>query len=380
MNLRRWMTSLGPPLLAALAVLVLVGPTFAKPMRLRATSDASLPAAEPPACRAVRGKPAAEQGGVAWYRLDPVLTAEGRLDGQRLVVGQVGGRAELRMTLGVESFAFGPSRGRVLVGNDDGRRSTMWTLDAGRRCAITIHVGQDLIRRAVFDPSGAGIVEFRLARSSRTDLGVWRRPADGSEPQRLLDPLPPNGRIGRVFATQLSWSAEGTRLVVTSCGESSCLVRVLDRASGRLTTIDDPRVGEVLGLVGDDLVAYGGCPALPCEIVAMEVRTGRVRVIAPLAGLAALAVADGRAVVAFEDYRTEGRVRVVGLDGTAMRSLPLGDGLRLIPGPDRALAAIELPAGTIALAEDGRPSRGEASTVFINLADGRRMSTTEIAR
>ncbi len=112
----------------------------------------------------------------------------------------------------------------------------------------------------------------------------------------------------------------------------------------------------------------------------MAVRTGRVRVIAPLAGLAALAVLDGTAVVAFEDYRTAGRARVVGLDGTAMRSLPLDDGLRLIPGPDRALAAIELPAGAIAMAEGGRPSRREASTVFINLADGRRIPTTEIAR
>jgi hypothetical protein len=386
MRLRRWTDTLRPPLLAAAAVIVLVAPAVAGPARTRTIGTASIQTSSGPAalptCRP-SGQPAsvdeAALVGAAWYRLDPVLNAAGDLDAQRLVVGRVGHRRDFELPLAVESFASGPSSGRILVGNDDGSRSTVRILDVGLRCAVVVHEGGDVIRRAVFDASGAGIVEFRLDRVSRADLGVWSRPLDDSTPRRLLDPLARNDRIGRVFATALSWSIDGDRLIVTSCGESFCLARILDRSIGRVTTVDDPRVGDVLGLVGDDLVAYGGCPALPCEIVAMNVRTGIIRVLAAFAGLAAVSAVDGGAVV-FEDYRTDRRLRVVGIDGTGLRTLPLGNGKRLVPSSDRALAAIELPAGVVALAEGSRPSGAGVPATFINLADGRRLPAAEVVR
>lgn len=387
MSLRRRIDTLGPPLLAAAAIAVLVVPAVAGPPRARTHAPTTIRAASGPtalpACRPEPpAGPAAKAGlvGAAWYRLDPVLDDAGGLDGQRLVVGRVGRRGAFELPLGVESFASGPARGRILVGNDDGRRSTLRILDVGKRCATVVHAGRNLIRRAVVDPSGNGMVEFRLARSSRADLGVWSRPLDGTKPTRLLEPLAPNARIGRVFATELSWSAEGQRLVVKSCGETFCVARVLDRSSGRVITIDDHRVGETIGFVGDELVAYGGCPWLPCEIVAMNVKTGRVRDLAPLAGLAAVYVSDGRAVVAFEDFELRGSLRVVGLNGIALRTLPLEAGLRLVPAPDRALAGIELPAGVIALAPGSRPSRSLVPATFINIADGRRLPAAEVVR
>lgn len=387
MSLRRRINTLGPPLLAAAAIAVLVAPAVAGPSRSRALGPAPIRAAsEPEALAACRPEPRSAAGGAAtlvgaaWYRLDPVLDAAGGLDGQRLVVGRVGRRGAFELPLGVESFASGPAGGRILVGNDDGRRSTVRILDVGRRCAAVVHEGRDLIRRAVLEPSGDGIVEFRLDRSSRADLGVWSRPLDGTQPRRLLEPLGPNARIGRVFATELSWSTDGRRLVVTSCGESFCLARILDRSSGRVTTVDDPRVGEVIGLVGDDLVAYGGCPWLPCEIVAMNLRTGRVRDLAPGAGLAALSDMGAGAVVVFEDFETRGSLGVVRVEGTGLRTLPLEAGLRLVPASDRALAGIELPAGVIALAEGGRPSRTHVPATFMNVADGRRVPAAEVVR
>ncbi len=168
--------------------------------------------------------------------------------------------------------------------------------------------------------------------------------------------------------------------MVTSCGEAACLVRILDRASGRVATVDDQRIGEVIGLVGDDLVAYGGCPGLPCDIVAMDLRTGRVRGIATLAGLAVTSFVERAGVVAFEDYTARGHLRVVRLDGTALRTMPLEKGLRLVPGADRALAAIELPAGVIALSRGSRPSRALLPATFIKLADGRRLTAAEVVR
>lgn len=389
MSLRRRIDTLGPPLLAAAAIAVLVAPAVAGPPRARTVGPgpiraASGPAALPACPPEPRPEPAAGTVatlvGAAWYRLDPKLDAAGGMSGQRLVVGRVGRRGAFELPLGVESFASGPAGGRILAGNDDGRRSTLRILDVGRRCAVVVHEGRDLIRRAVFDRSGAGIVEFRLDRSSRADLGVWSRPLDGSTPRRILEPLAPSARIGRVFATELSWSTDGQRLVVTSCGEAFCLARILDRSSGRVTTVDNHGIGEVIGFVGDDLVAYGGCHWLPCEIVAMNLRTGRVRDLAPLAGLAAVSVSDAGAVVAFEDFETRGIVRVVRLDGTALRTLPLEAGLRLVPAPDRALAGIELPAGVIALAEGSRPSRSLIPATFMNVANGRRVPAAEVVR
>ena len=386
MSLRRRIDALGPPLLAVAAVAVIVAPALAGPASTRMVGGfapilaASAPVALP-ACRSRAGAGGGEVArprGPAWYRLDPILDAAGGLDGQRLIAGRVGHRGGIELALSVESFASGPSGGRILVGSDDGRRSIVRIVDMERRCAAVVHEGRELIRRAVFDATGGGIVEFRLDRATRADLGVWSRPADGARQTRLLDPLVPDGRIGRVFATGLSWSTDGRRLIVASCGEAACVTRILDRASGRVTTIDDPRIGEVIGLVGDDLVAYGGCSGLPCDIVAMELRTGHVRDIAEHAGLARVAFAARVGVVAFEDYAARGHLRVVRLDGTAVRTLPLEHGLRLVPGVDRAMAALELPAGVIALAQGSRPSRAPAPATFINLADGRRLPAAEV--
>jgi hypothetical protein len=112
----------------------------------------------------------------------------------------------------------------------------------------------------------------------------------------------------------------------------------------------------------------------------MNLQTGHVRAIAQLAGLAAVSLAGRVAVVAFEDYAARGHLRVVRLDGTGLRTLPLDKGLRLVPGSDRALAAIELPSGVIALAQGSRPSRALAPATFINLADGRRLPAAEVVR
>lgn len=388
MTLRRRIDTLGPPLLAAAAVAVIVAPALAGPASSRVLSgyapirSASGPAALPtchPGARAGTGEVATVRG-AAWYRLDPILDAAGGLDGQRLVVGRVGHRGGFELPLSVESFASGPAGGRILVGSDDGRRSIVRIVNAARRCAAVVHEGRELIRRAVLDALGGGIVEFRLDRTTRADLGVWSRPADGAKPTRLLEPLVPSDRIGRVFATGLSWSTDGRRLVVSSCGEAACVARILDRASGRVTTVDDPRIGEVIGLVGDDFVAYGGCSGLPCDIVAMDLRTGGVRGIATLAGLAAMSLDRKAGVVAFEDYAARGHIRVVRLDGVALRTLALEKGLRLVPNPDRALAAIELPTGVLALAQGSRPSRALAPATFISLADGRRLTAAEVVR
>ena len=138
-----------------------------------------------------------------------------------------------------------------------------------------------------------------------------------------MDPLPADDRIGRVFSTELTWSLDGERLAVSSCGEAACLTRVVDRASGRVTPIDAD-AAEVVGIAGDDVVAYLACPWLPCEIAAIDVASGRTRSLAKVAGLARLVELEGQATLVYEDYATSGELRFVGLSGAPVGRIANG--------------------------------------------------------
>lgn len=358
MSLRRWRDALAPPLLAAIAVVAVVIPAAASPARH--VDGLLVRADDAPLATCKSGAAAAPRGGPAWYRLDPALDASGGLAGWQFHAGRAAERGALELALPVESFASGPRDGHVLVGADDGRQSLLRLVEVGRRCARVLYEGRELIRRAVLTPASDAIVEFRLDRRTRADLGVWLRPLDGSEPHRIVEPLAPSVRVGLVFSTELSWSGDGRRLAITSCAETACLTRVFDRSTGRATTIDDEHVGETIAIVGNELVAYG-CARLPCRIVANNLTTGRIRVIAEHAGLASVS----GSVLAYEDYRHRGRVAITKLDGGVVRAVDLRAGTRLVPNEGRALAGIERSAGSIAVATDGRPSMTRVPATFL---------------
>lgn len=386
MRLRRWTRNLGPPLLAAGAIALAIAPAVAGPGSPRvARTTAEVAARAPdvlPVCEDGALGPRPEPpdlAGAAWYRLDAVLDDVGALDGQRLALGRVGEVGEIDVALPVESFAAGPLGGRVLVGDDDGRRSRLRLVDAASSCVATIVEAEaDVIRRAILEPSGSAIVEFRVDRANRADRGVWRRPLDGSPATLLLEPLPPNDRIGLVFATELAWSADRERLLVASCGEIACLSRIVDQATGAALVVDDPDVGEPISLLGDQLVAYAACPAVPCSIVSRDLGSGRTRILAELAGLG-VTVPTGGGLLIHEDYSGGDRLRVVRLDGAPLASLRLEDGLRLVPNGHRAAAALELPAGVVAAAAGGRPRSAALPAVFLDAAGARWLPAGEIA-
>ena len=116
--------------------------------------------------------------GAPWYRVDPAIGPDGSLDGQQLSLGVVGDSIVRRMGLPSESFAAGPFGGVILVGSDDGRISRLQAVDVGQRCSWSIGQTTDIIRRATIDPSGTSVIEMRVARTGRADLGVWRRSRD----------------------------------------------------------------------------------------------------------------------------------------------------------------------------------------------------------
>jgi len=362
----RWRRRLGTGIAATAAILAIASTTLGAPA-------AELVA--PPACGSDTVASASPRTG-AWYRLDPVIDA-GVRTGQRLEIGRTGGPA---WTVGLdpESFATGPSNGLVVMGTDDGRRSTVSVADLDRGCTTVVATSRDVIRRAVLAPDGATIYEFRVGRRDRADLGVWRRSPGSDDAQQVLEPIPADPAFGITWITDLAWSSDGQALVVSSCGEAACRIRVLDTATGRVQTVADPTLGGFVGLADERVVVRGACPGLPCPIAAVDLRDGTQRVIADAAGLATLvADGDGQNVVVHESDASGGVLRAVSLDGVAGETFAAPDGLR----PLVALhgSGADLPAGWLVLGPDGRlPALPGKDARAHHLADGQTLRLDEV--
>jgi hypothetical protein len=383
----RWLLRLGPPLVAVLALGLVASVSAGASDRPwdppDCGPDAGSETAATTAATAAASRPRAPEGlvGEAWYRLDPVLDASGTLAGQRLELGVYGGTSR-RVELPPESFAAGPFGRFVLVGSDDGNGSTVRAIDASATCARLIARESSVVRRAVIDPAGTTVYEFRVDRATRADLGVWRRPLAGGDADRVLAPLPANEQFGRTFSTELGWSLEGDRLVVHQCGHTSCRTRLVDSGTGHVSTIARPELGELVGVADGRVVLYAACRGLPCPILSVEASTGRTALVAEVAGLARLVPTDaGPRVIHENGPDQERQLRSTDLAGGSPVTVPapVGD-LRLVPASARASAGTQLPAGWVLLAPDGRRAGGSSRPVLVRLADGLTVSLGEVTR
>lgn len=367
---RRWLQRLGPPGAAALALALVAG----------SSAGAGDPAWQPPACAAADTTAAATAGlsgsvaestAQAWFTIDPQLDRAGRLSGQRLRLGA--GRDRSRpLVLPAEATAAGPFGRLILIAEDDGTRSTIGAIDASARCRIVLGTSSDVIRRATFDAAGTTVYEVRVDRSTRADLGVWRRPLDGSEPQRLAGPAPVDALVGPTFATTLGWSEQGDELVVQQCGAVLCRVRLVDIATGDVTAVPG-RNGELIGVGDGRAVSYDVCPDLPCPVGATDMGTGRRTAVAPSAALARLIATPEGPRVAVQAAAGRRDIEVRRLDGSLEATVAVDPGLTLVPAPERAFAGAVVPEGWLLVAPDGRSPDGATLT---RLADG---TTVEIA-
>jgi hypothetical protein len=308
----------------------------------------------------------------AWFTLDPELDDAGTLVGQRLRLGLGSFRARY-VDLPPESTAAGPFGRIVVVTSDDERRSQVRAIDARARCSWQLGSSPDVVRAATLAPDGSAIFEFRVDRTSRADLGVWRRPLDSAPMDRLLPPLPADDHFGPTWSTSLGWSADGDRLVVQSCAAAACRTRVVDPVTRASTLIDAPDQGVALGLMGDTLVSYAACHALPCPIVATDLATRTRRLIAAAAGHAVLAAAGNPGVV----VETPEGAAIHRLDG--VRGPTLGRpqaAAQLVPSVLGATASPGLPDGWVGWARDARSPAGATLT---RLSDGRAVPVEEVA-
>ena len=354
----RWLRWIGPGVVALGAVGFIASTTLGAGVRPWVPSACAGPPSERIAAARDRVATApADLRGAPWFRLDPILDDAGALNGQRLLLGLDGERVARSMDLAPEAFAAGPFGGIVLVGSDDGATSRVQAIDVARGCAWPIADERDVVRRATIDPAGTFIYEMRVDRASRADLGIWRRPIDGSSASRqVLGPPPPDARFGRTFSTEFSWDLAGDRLAIQSCAEIACRIRVITPAGGPTVTLDNPELGQIVGLDGDLAVTYEACRGLPCPIVATDLWTGDRRVLAPAAGLAVvIPTSDGARLVHEVGGGSDRRLRSVAPDGDDVLDLgPIPDDLRLHPSAVRAGAATNLPAGWVLLAPEGR--------------------------
>ena len=331
---------------------------------------------------------AADPGGLAneaWFRLDPRLDRDGGLSGQRLAVGLDGERGSRILDLPPESFAAGPFGRVVLVGSDDGSETRLRAVDVAGRCAWDVDKTTDVIRRATIDPAGLAIYEMRVDRATRADLGIWSRPLDGSLPaSQVLDPIEADARFGRTFSTEFAWDLAGTRLVVQSCGEVACRSRVVTPDNAVLRIINEPDLGSLVGIDGDELVTYLACPGLPCPVIATNLATGhRVQLAEAAATAVVVSTPAGPRLVHEVLGAAAVSLRAVALDGTSAVDLgPLPSGLRLHATPQTAGAATRVGSGWVLLSPDGRiPDSGpRARTLLRRVTDGMTVQLEEATR
>ncbi|HUP54260.1 MAG TPA: hypothetical protein VM408_02040 [Methylomirabilota bacterium] len=367
----RWFRRAGPGIAALGAIALIASTTLGAPGR----SWAPVP------CGGVARVGVPSTG--TWYRLDPVLQAGARA-GQRLALGHPGSRDTRAVELDSESFAAGPFSGTVLVGSDDGTHSRLSLIDVARGCAWSVGGSDDVVRTATLAPDGATLYEFRVDRRTRADLGVWRRPLDGSTPAALFVPaIEPDDRFGRTWMTDLGWTEDGRSLAVQSCGEVACRVRIVDPATGRVRLVAEPTLGDLVGISGDRLIAHGACRGLPCPLLSIDLAGGSTTVLDEHAGQAVLSRnADGRAVVVHEVGATGDVLRMIGLDGSDPQVVAGDrDGRRLVAGAPRAASAAEHQPDWILFATDGRlPIDGSQRPILRRVPDGRTVPLDEVSR
>jgi hypothetical protein len=288
-----------------------------------------------------------------WFRLDPRLDAAGALTGQRLSTGLHGTAGSRTLTLPAESFATGPFGGLVLLGADDGGSSRLSTLDVARGCTSAVAVAPDVIRGATIDPTGRTIYEVRVDRSTRADLGVWRRPLDGSlAARRVLAPLRPDGRFGKTWASTFTWSLDGDRLAVQTCGEVACRTRLFDPSTGHVDLVDEPDLGLLVGLTRDRIVTHAACRGTPCPLLARTVGTAERTMLAQDGGPAILIRLgpDVRVVDTVWDGAAH-RLRATSLDGTRREDLgTVPPGEDLVTDPTTTGIGDPPPPGFVRLA------------------------------
>ncbi len=378
-----WLQRLGPPSAAIAAIVVVAGSSLGasggRPPLAACAGDVA-------AAVRVVGNPSADGAGSAWVASSAVLDSQGTLAGRRVEVGRFGQRTTAVVDLPAESSTSGPFGRVVLTVADDGLRSTVAGIDAAQGCAWTLGTSGDVVRSATLDASDRTLYDHRVDRRTRADLGVWATSLDRRlPPRRVLAPIDPDPRFGPTFATVLGWAFDGPRLVVQSCAESACRIRTLDTATGVVTRLADPTMGEVLVVTGDVAIGYASCLGLPCPLISTSLETGRHATLVGRAGSAVAVTTPSGPAVAYERDGGSGSVGVVAPDGHPLPDLALGPGARLVARADVGPFTAALPGDMVLVADSADDAargsrRPDSGLRLVDVLTGRAVALPEVLR
>ena len=232
-------------------------------------------------------------GDIRWVYTPPPITLGGPngaftiqagtlADVEPIVNLRVPWRAELGEGLAREPAIGAPHGGAVVYVADDGAASEVHRVEiaadgADEVLATLDEVVWDIVVAPDESAAYAAVVD-RI--DPARDLGVVRILLDGSGVVEPILPAAPPGTAGEIrrvatlaFQVHLAISSDGAHLVRRTCQEAgTCLVEVLDLATGRTIELPDR---QVLGVVDGVIVALG-CHGPGCGLHAIDFQTGAV--------------------------------------------------------------------------------------------------------
>jgi hypothetical protein len=231
-----------------------------------------------------------------------VVSKRGELSGRSLSA-TAGNGAALNVALPAESSVAAPV-GDVIVytRHSAATGSEVRALNLASGCDALIASPPEIVRSAVLGSDGTSLYVHSVARGARADAGVTRIDLSTGRVVPVLPGLRPTPDFGPIFGTSMQWSVAGSALAVQSCGFEWCLTRVLDTATARAATYEQPGQGAFIALTAEHLVTYADCPGLPCALLSTDLRSGAVAVLADSAGAVDVvpAGADGGAQLTIE--------------------------------------------------------------------------------
>jgi hypothetical protein len=205
---------------------------------------------------------------ITWYTLVSVgfgsLTEPGPDDSpppegyDELTVGTLDGHVTTQLRLPTRvtedghegTWANGPYGSSVLVGDDDGTRSRVFTVSSVDASESTMLETDDAV---VVGALGTDEMYFvPLDRGSGRDRGLWRLPLDSGAAEVIYSE--PIATEPSDYATQwtMDWSPDGDALVTQVCRMRTCRTLVLDTGTGQ-ARLDDGGP-PIIGVTDSDYV------------------------------------------------------------------------------------------------------------------------------
>ena len=273
-------------------------------------ADASEAAATTTPEPTVEAEAPSEPGETAWYEL--VLQGTGELtggeedsgdgfhEGHVLRAGTLDVGPTVRLELPEDhAFADGPRSGHVLVGSDDGAASELLLVDTATGEAQPVISSDEIIWGGSLSPDATAVYYVPVDRASMTDAGLWRlalRPE--AEPERLIEQLTP---ATYDFASQyhVAWTPDGKQLVMQYCNRGDCLAHIVDAAGGESQLHDAPRIFQLRGATDTEYVADAISGDQRSGLLAIDLETQEVRVLAEEWGVSEVHQTDGGPLVVY---------------------------------------------------------------------------------